>query len=232
MDYAGSDRHHAYKAWASTSADFSIEMPEDINKRVDAMIDYIQHSGKKVKTVDQLIAWLMDPSHDPHTSPFRGSWFMFALITDVASHIHLLKHRVAINNINAESARYKELKEDKFYLPADWVNYGEEGKFWFQKLQMMTEIMNQAYHDCLADLVLAGMPKSRAKESARFFKTYNSQMNCVVTLSFDGLMQLYHKRKSGTGSQFEISQIVEEMVHQVKSIPGNPFAASLKAFGV
>ena len=32
---------------------------------------------------------------------------------------HLIKHRIGVS-VNSESARYKELKEDKFYVPDDW----------------------------------------------------------------------------------------------------------------
>jgi thymidylate synthase ThyX len=53
-----------------------------------------------------------------HETPFEKCTVHFLVNCDIASHIHLLKHRIA--SINAESARYKELKEDKFYLPEDW----------------------------------------------------------------------------------------------------------------
>ena len=133
---------------------------------------------------------------------------------------------------NAESARYKELKEDKFYLPEDWLDYGNEGRYWYDMLWQHTENSNRMYHACLSALTRAGMPKNRAKETARYFKSYNSQINSVKIFSFDGLMQVYHKRKHGSGAQKEIADIVEQMVTEVKNIPGNPFAASLKAFGL
>ena len=53
-----------------------------------------------------------------HETPFEKGTVHFLVDTDIASHIHLLKHR--ISSLNAESARYKELKEDKYYLPEDW----------------------------------------------------------------------------------------------------------------
>lgn len=88
------------------------------------------------------------------------------------------------------------------------------------------------YHFCLRDLIAVGMPKARAKETARYFKLYNSQINSTKMFSFDGLMQVYFKRQASKGAQREISDMVAAMVEEVKNIPGNPFKASLEAFGV
>ena len=77
----------------------------------------------------------------------------FLVDTDIASHIHLLKHR--ISSLNAESARYKELKEDKFYIPNDW------DKVWSEKLIEYTETGNHLYHSCIIDLTpILGRKKS------------------------------------------------------------------------
>ena len=43
----------------------------------------------------------------------------FLVTTEMASHVQLIKHRIGVS-FNGESARYKELKEDKFYIPDDW----------------------------------------------------------------------------------------------------------------
>lgn len=232
MDYAGSDNSHAIAAWASTFLDADIDMPPDPKDRIDALIHSIQHSGKKVKTVPQLIAWLMDPSHDPHTSPFRASYFQFITTTEIATHIQFLKHGVAMKGENAESARYKELKENKYYMPEDWLDFGRNGKELYQQLKEHTEWGNTMYHEAIKVLTESGMPKTRAKETARFFKTYNSQINSSKIFSFDGLMQVYFKRRIEKGAQKEISDILDMMVQEVRDIPGNPFRHSLKAFGL
>jgi hypothetical protein len=157
---------------------------------------------------------------------------MFATTNDIATHIQFLKHAVAMQAENAESARYKELKEDKFYLPEDWKDYGNIGLYWYDELCESAKIMNRKYHFCLRDLIAVGMPKARAKETARYFKLYNSQINSTKMFSFDGLMQVYFKRQASKGAQREISDMVSAMVEEVKNIPGNPFKASLEAFGV
>jgi hypothetical protein len=124
------------------------------------------------------------------------------------------------------------LKEDKFYLPKDWLEFGEKGEFWYNALNAQSEKLNKMYHSCYKDLIDSGMPKSRAKESARFFKMYNSQLNSNKFLSFDGFIQIYKKRCLDSPSQREIGDIVEQMLIAIKEIPNNPFKYSLKAFGL
>jgi thymidylate synthase ThyX len=187
------------------------------------------NNSKKIRNVEQLLLYL---GQEGHNSPFRFSALHFVTTTEIATHIQFLKHSVALSAENAESARYKELKEDKFYLPKDWLEFGEKGKFWYDTLNAQSENLNNMYHNCFKDLVEAGMSKSRAKESARFFKMYNSQLNSNKLLSFDGFIQIYKKRCLESPSQYEIGDVVEQMLNEIKAIPNNPFKYSLKAFGV
>ena len=95
IGHYGSDITHAQSAWTSTSRDLTEE---------------------KQGRIPQLLKMLAQEGH--HT-PFEKSSFHFLVTVDQATHIHILKHRIGIS-VNGESARYKELKEDKFYIPEDW----------------------------------------------------------------------------------------------------------------
>ena len=90
LGFYGSDRVIAQSAWTSTSRDLSPEK----EARIPKLIEMLWSEG--------------------HETPFEKANVHFLVTCDIASHIHLLKHRIA--SINAESARYKELKEDKFYV--------------------------------------------------------------------------------------------------------------------
>lgn len=97
IGYYGSDEIIALSAWTSTSR----ELTDEKRSRIPQLINQL---------------WNADPV--PHGSPFEKGIIHFLVDTDIATHIQLLKHR--ISSINAESARYKELKEDKYYIPQDW----------------------------------------------------------------------------------------------------------------
>ena len=237
IDYMGSDKLHSLAAWASTFAELDVDMPDDIEPRVDVLVNHILNNGKKKRTIQDLLSYLAE---NEHNSPFRFSSFVFAMNTDIATHIQKLKHKVILEAENGESARYKELKEDKFYLPEDWkdIRVSEKGiafdfgaDNWYDVLKNNTIIQNVLYHESLKDLTPI-LGRKRAKESARYFKTYNSQINTFNKLSFDGIMQFYYKRADSNVAQNEIAFIANEMINCIKNIDNNPFEYSLKAFNL
>ena len=166
---------------------------------------------------------MLAQSNPRHTTPFEKSALHFQVTTEIASHIHLIKHRIAVS-INAESARYKELMADKYYLPVDW---DEEER---DRLAAHCERCFQEYHECLDRLVSKGFSRKRAKESARFYLPYASQLNFDVQFNFASFMHFVNLRCSEP-AQEEIKAIGNKMLDEVRSIPGEPFKLSLEAFG-
>lgn len=218
IGWYGGDEAIACSAWTSTSRDLTPEKRE----RIPDLI-------KKL--------WGAEPV--PHGTPFEKGIVHFLVDTDIASHIHLLKHR--ISSLNAESARYKELKEDKYYLPEDWkgiiptydtkTNVGYEShEDWYSILEKFTEHSNALYHQCLKDLTPV-LGRKRAKESARFFKTYNSQIESDVMFNMRSFHNFLTQRMNGH-AQVEIREIAKQMLQLVKDIEGNPFQHTLKAWGM
>jgi flavin-dependent thymidylate synthase len=212
IGYYGSDEIHACSAWTSTSRDLS---------------------PGKLERVPQLLKKL---AADGHHTPFEKSALHFLVDTDIASHIHILKHRIGVP-VNGESARYKEIKEDKYYIPKDWEGIGTNicaldafaDATWAEALERYTKIGNRLYHDCVKDLTPI-LGRKRAKESARFFKTYNSQIQADVMFnwrSFNHFLSLRMK----DDAQDEIHEIAKEMLKLVKEIPGEPFKHTIEAFG-
>jgi flavin-dependent thymidylate synthase len=197
LGYYGTDLVHAQSAWTSTSRDLS----EDKLERVDKLLNMLAKEG--------------------HHTPFEKSSLHFLVTVDQATHIHLLKHRVGVS-INGESARYKELKEDKTYIPEDWDNR------WGVALKNFSERSNQLYHECLEDLTPV-LGRKRAKESARFFKTFNSQITMDVMFNWRSFAH-FLKLRNSEHAQKEVREIAQQMLHKVKEIPGNPFEKTIKAF--
>jgi thymidylate synthase (FAD) len=222
LGYYGSDLTIALSAWSSTSR----ELTQDKLDRVPALINQL---------------WNAEPNK--HKSPFEKGVVHFLINCDLASHIHLLKHRLA--SINAESARYKELKEDKYYLPQDWqgikVSSGldlhldyldlecDEETEWLDIMKQYVNLGDLLYHKSLKDVTKAKNRK-RAKESCRYFKTYANQIQADVMFnmsSFNNFLQL----RNEDHAQLEIHDIARQMLELVKSIEGNPFEHTIKAWG-
>jgi thymidylate synthase (FAD) len=187
----------------------------------------------KIQRIPKLLKMLADEGH--HT-PFEKSSLHFLVNCDIASHIHILKHRIGVA-VNGESARYKELKEDKYYLPEDWKgvldseleNAGVEAE-WVTHLQSYVEQGNALYHKCLKDLEPV-LGRKRAKESARFFKTYNSRIQADVMFNWRSFAHFLALRNK-PDAQLEIREIASDMLKLVKEIPGNPYEHTLAAFGL
>jgi flavin-dependent thymidylate synthase len=207
IGYYGDDKIHAQSAWTSTSR----ELTQD-----------------KIERIPTLLKMLADKGHE---TPFEKSSLHFLVTCDQASHIHLLKHRIGVS-INAESARYKELKEDKFYFPEDWEYDKDSERYttWIGSLEWATETTNFLYHKCLEELTPI-LGRKRAKESARYFKLMNSQITMDVMFNFRSFVHFQRLRNSAD-AQKEIADIADQMLELVEHIEGKPFEYTLKAFNI
>jgi len=196
LGYYGSDEVIACSAWTSTSR----ELDEKKRKRIPKLINMLWSEG--------------------HETPFEKGTVHFLVDCDIASHIHLLKHR--ISSLNAESARYKELKEDKYYLPEDWTQK------WIDILEDYTHEGNKLYHECLADLEPV-LGRKRAKESARFFKTYNSKIQSDIMFNLRSFGN-FIKLRNSEHAQKEIREIAQKMLTLVENIESKPFQHTLDSW--
>jgi thymidylate synthase (FAD) len=215
LGYYGSDETIACSAWTSTSR----ELTEDKKARIPKIINML---------------WC-----DGHETPFEKGVVHFLVNTEIASHIHILKHR--ISSLNAESARYKELKEDKYYIPKDWNDIQRDvsippydlvdnnAETWSERLEKYTTLGNKLYHQCVKELEPI-LGRKRAKESARFFKTYNSQIQADVMFNMRSFAN-FQKLRNSEHSQLEIREIAGIMLQEVKNIEGNPFKHTIEAWG-
>jgi len=195
----GGDRENACSAWTSTSRNITPEK----EARIPALLKMLAENG--------------------HATPFEKSSIHFLVTSELASHVHILKHRIGVS-VNSESARYKELKDDKYYVPQDWSE--EEQEIYVSHMENSLK----AYHECLARLVAHGMDRKRAKESARLYLPYGNQLTIDVMFNFRSFAHFLGLRYS-KHAQREIREIAGEMLRQVASIEGRPFEHTLRAFG-
>lgn len=224
IGWYGGDRAIARAAWTSTQIDVDKKTDEQVR---DLLVNKLWNNG----------------TGKPHKTPFERGIVEFNITCCVASHIHIVKHRLL--NVNGESARYKELKEDKYYLPEDWdkCNLSEDFNFtgdynrgiicenenWSDVLEEYTKLGNKLYHQCVKDLTPV-LGRKRAKESARYFKTYNSQITLSV-MSNMSCFENFLKLRMDEAAQLEIREIAAKMLECVKNIEGQPFKYTLEAWG-
>ena len=197
IGHYGGDESHALSAWTSTSRDLT----EEKRARIPALLKMLADNG--------------------HETPFEKSSLHFLVTTDVATHIHLIKHRVGVS-VNAESARYKELKDDKYYVPFDWD--ATEQALYVDHM----EVSLKRYHEALERLVKKGMSRKRAKETARLYLPYGNQITSDVMFNFRSFAHFVRLRYS-KHAQAEIRNLADAMLHLVKGT--GQFDATLSAFG-
>jgi len=221
IGHYGNDALIAQAAWVSTSS----ELTEEKQKRIPQFIEKLWVEG--------------------HETPFERGVLHFQVLLSIDVHIQLLKHRIGVS-VNSESARYKELKGDNYYLPEDWegifvqetvwdddgdyvlgVNDGiKDAEYWINTLKKYTKLGNDLYHQCLKDLTPV-LGRKRAKESARYFKTYNSQIVSDVQFNMRSFAN-FIKLRNSPHAQKEIREIAQQMWALVEQIEGNPFEHTLK----
>lgn len=207
IGYYGTDETIALSAWTSTSRDLTDEKRQRIPELVRRL-------------------WF-----DGHETPFEKVQLHFLVTCDIASHIHLLKHR--ISSLNAESARYKELKDDKYYVPEDWKSMSGEKddnlllRYWYDRLIESTEFTIGLYHEALEDLTPI-IGRKRAKETARYFLPYNTQITSDVMFNLRSFANFYRLRSS-EHAQVEIQQIAKRMFELAYNIEGQPLKHALDA---
>jgi len=193
----GSDFTHAMSAWTSTSR----ELTEDKKNRIPALLKMLAENG--------------------HETPFEKSSLHFLVTADIASHLHAVKHRIGVS-INCESARYKELKEDKYYIPHDWPM--EEQIL----LQNHCVQSLEKYHEALTRLT-PELGRKRAKESARFYLPYATQLTFDVMFNMRSFVH-FQRLRNDEAAQVEIREIAQEMLRLVKE--KEDFKYTLEAFGL
>ena len=205
IGHYGGDRTHCQAAWTSTGKALTPEQ----EVRIPALLKMLVEGS----------------DGEPHGTPFERSLLHFQLTVDVASHVHLLKHRMF--SINGESARYKEYTEDKYYIPNDWPEDSCLGI----ALSNHTKDAYAQYHSTVLELGVWGLNRKRAKESARFFLPYALQVNLDMSCNFRSFVH-FLKLRNAPGAQKEIRELAQAMLDCVKTETNDEFKYSIEAWGL
>lgn len=199
----GEDITAAQAAWYSTAK----ELTEDKVKRVPAMLRTLAEGDA--------------PEHLSHSVPFEHTLISFRVTSEIATHIHFLKHRIGVS-ISSQSARWMEFKQDVFYAPPDWPeDLRDEYNDHMARCAWL-------YHSLIERLEASGLDRKRAKESARFVLPYGVQIRYLVTFNFLSFIHFKNLRNTNH-AQREIQAIAEEMLRLVRET--GRFTHSLAAWG-
>lgn len=199
LGHYGGDVEHACSAWTSTSR----ELTEEKRARIPAMLKQLAEAG--------------------HHTPFEKSALHFLVRCDKATHIHLIKHRIGVS-VNAESARYKELREDDWHYPDDWPD--DE-----MLRRAYDDHMHSAfarYHFLVSRLEQLGVSRKRTKESARFVLPHAAMVTQDVMFNFRSFMH-FLKLRADAHAQREVRVVAAKMIRA--AILTTAFEQSLEAFG-
>lgn len=205
----GGDETHALSAWTSTARDLDVPDARGSTKR------------------ERLPAMLRQLAEAGHHTPFEKSTMHFLVTCDKATHIQIIKHRIGVS-VNAESARYKELKDDRWYTPSDWPAHLQAA------FDREMERNHHAYHDMIEQLVQNGIDRKRAKESARLLLPHASMITQDVSFNFRSFMHFIGLRLD-SHAQREVRIVAQKMMDIAMSVcdedDAGVFVHSLAAFG-
>ena len=178
---------------------------------------------------EKLIKYLVEHKH---IAPFRHPQIQFRITCPIYVERQLFKHQVGIS-VNSISGRYVDFS-DSYTNIKEWRKQSKsskQGSEGFVDNQMACQdIEDKIIQTCskaYCDLIELGV----SKEQARTILPLNLNTTFIWTGSLLALFHLFNLRlKSDT--QQETREVAMQMLEQVKSIEGNPFKNSLKAFGL
>lgn len=178
---------------------------------------------------EKLIKYLVEHKH---IAPFRHPQIQFRITCPIYVERQLFKHQVGIS-VNSISGRYVDFS-DSYTNIKEWRKQSKsskQGSEGFVDNQMACQdIEDKIIQTCskaYCDLIELGV----SKEQARTILPLNLNTTFIWTGSLLALFHLFNLRlKSDT--QQETREVAMQMLEQIKSIEGNPFKYSLKAFGL
>lgn len=180
--FYGNDLSIAMAAWTSTAAELTPERTARVREFVISL------------------------AQERHTVPFEHTYLNFQFHTDIATHIHVLKHRIGVS-VSSQSFRWKEQETDG-YIPDDWDIFAANELYKFQVEAF------EKYHAMIDYLVSNGMTRKRAKESARYFLPYSTMLHYSVSMNFHSFAHFVGLR-ADQHAQMEIRELAKSMLHQV-----------------
>jgi len=190
---------------------------------------------------EKLIKYLVEHKH---IAPFRHPQVQFRITCPIYVERQLRKHEIGMelglppepnSSINSISGRYVDFS-DSYTEIKEWRKQSKSSKQGSEGV--LSEIENNEANRIQSMIIsqckqaydtLVNMGVS--KEQARTILPLNLNTTYIWTGSFLSFIHLFNLRLK-KDTQQETREVVELMLQQLKSIEGNPFEHSLKAFNL
>jgi thymidylate synthase (FAD) len=190
------------------------------NKKAD---NYTEEQNAK------LIKYLIEHKH---TAPFRHPQLQFRITCPLYVERQLFKHQVGLS-ANSISGRYVDFS-DSYTTIKEWrkqstnSKQGSEGVVENQEYCSRIESHVINYCTRIYEILLT---EGVSKEQARTILPLNLNTTFIWTGSLLAFKHLFDLRLKPDAQQ-ETREIVAEMLELIKNIEGNPFKATLEAWGL
>ena len=173
-----------------------------------------------------------------HIAPFYHPKIQYRITCPIYVERQLTKTSVGVNlnqeidvDINSISGRYVDFS-DSYTTITEWRKQSKSSKQGSEdlvedqdKCNRIQDIVMQVTKHAYDDLIEAGV----AKEQARTILPLNLNTTFIWTGSLYGLLRLCELRLK-PDAQAETREVVQEMLKQIKEIPGEPFKYSIEVF--
>jgi len=188
--------------------------------------------GKQKEAFDlkdeKLIEYLVKHKH---TSVFRHPQLQFRITCPIYVERQLFKHQIGLS-ANSISGRYVDFS-DSYTRIEEWrkqATNSKQGSDGVIAGQEIAEAIEAGVLGHCRDAYKALLELGVSKEQARTVLPLSLNTSFIWTGSFLAFIHLF-KLRLKEDAQAETRQVVMQMLEAVKSIEGDPFEYSLKAFG-
>lgn len=153
-----------------------------------------------------------------HESPLEHISFTFGVegVSRALTH-QLVRHRIA--NFSQQSQRYVKLDQFEYVMPPEIERNNKSRKLFTEKMKL-----DQLHYDLIvSDLMKNGRTEKEAIEDARYVFPNACKTKIVFTMNARTLLNFF-KLRTCNRSQWEIRELADEMLRQVKEIAPSVFS--------
>jgi thymidylate synthase (FAD) len=182
--------------------------------------------GLEAQNTDKFLGMLMDIGHE---SPVEHVSFTFGVegVSRVLTH-QLVRHRIGCS-YSQQSQRYVKLEQFEYIIPPEIEKVPQAKELFVKAMEadqqaynMIVEVLFKEHFD---RLIAEGKTEKQAKasagkssiEDARYVFPNACETKIVFTMTARALMNLFRHRCCNR-AQWEIREMVEEMLKQVKAV--------------